>query len=140
MDHRQEYPERDELRAKFTAWLKVVIRNAKLNYLQKVQNHPQIVSYDEIPESILVMDDPEEEWIRGMKKSTPYDFEEERLAKAFLELPLKRRRIMELLFLEELSEQETAKRLNCSTGHVRKQRNIALKKLRSQLMKDGDAD
>lgn len=26
------------------------------------------------------------------------------------------------------------------TGHVRKQRNIALKKLRSQLMKDGDAD
>ena len=34
MDHRQEYPERDELRAKFTAWLKVVIRNAKLNYLQ----------------------------------------------------------------------------------------------------------
>ena len=102
--------------------------------------NPQIVSYDEIPESILVMDDPEEQWIRGMIKPTPYDFEEERLAKAFLELPLKRRRIMELLFLEELSEQETAKRLNCSTGHVRKQRNIALKKLRSQLMKDGDAD
>ena len=53
---------------------------------------------------------------------------------------MKRRRIMELLFLEELSEQETAKRWNCSTGHVRKQRNIALKKLRSQLMQDGDAD
>lgn len=67
MDHRQEYSERDELRAKFTAWLKVVIRNAKLNYLRKVQNHPQIVSYDEIPESMLVMDDPEEQWIRGMK-------------------------------------------------------------------------
>lgn len=46
--------------------------------------NPQIVSYDEIPESILVMDDPEEQWIRGMIKPTPYDFEEERLVKAFL--------------------------------------------------------
>lgn len=40
---------------------------------------------------------------------TPYDFEEERLTKAFMELPLKRRQVMELLFLADLSETETAK-------------------------------
>ena len=69
---------------------------------------------------------------------TPYDFEEERLTKAFMELPLKRRQVMELLFLADLSEAETAKRLNCSLQYVRNQRCIALKKLRSRLMEGGD--
>lgn len=67
-----------------------------------------------------------------------YDFEEERLTKAFMELPLKRRQVMELLFLADLSEAETAKRLNCSLQYVRNQRCIALKKLRSRLMEGGD--
>ena len=69
---------------------------------------------------------------------TPYDFEEERLTKAFMELPLKRRQVMELLFLADLSETETAKGLNCSLQYVRNQRCIALKKLRSRLMEGGD--
>lgn len=63
---------------------------------------------------------------------------EERLTKAFMELPLKRRQVMELLFLADLSEAETAKRLNCSLQYVRNQRCIALKKLRSRLMEGGD--
>lgn len=58
--------------------------------------------------------------------------------KAFMELPLKRRQVMELLFLADLSEAETAKRLNCSLQYVRNQRCIALKKLRSRLMEGGD--
>ena len=72
------------------------------------------------------------------RMQTPYDFEEERLTKAFMELPLKRRQVMELLFLADLSETETAKRLNCSLQYVRNQRCIALKKLRSRLMEGGD--
>ena len=46
--------------------------------------------------------------------------------------------VMELLFLEDLSEAETAKRLNCSLQYVRNQRCIALKRLRSRLMEGGD--
>ena len=72
------------------------------------------------------------------RMQTPYDFEEERLTKAFMELPLKRRQVMELLFLADLREAETAKRLNCSLQYVRNQRCIALKKLRSRLMEGGD--
>lgn len=76
--------------------------------------------------------------IVNTRMQTPYDFEEERLTKAFMELPLKRRQVMELLFLADLSEAETAKRLNCSLQYVRNQRCIALKKLRSRLMEGGD--
>jgi len=77
-------------------------------------------------------------WPEITRMQSPYDFEEERLTKAFMELPLKRRQVMELLFLEDLSEAETAKRLNCSLQYVRNQRCIALKKLRSRLMEGGD--
>lgn len=138
MDHRQEYPERDELRAKFTRWLETIIKRAKIDYLRKYENHPEIISYEDIPEAELVDLAQSESWSNSTRHQTPYDFEEERLTKAFMELPLKRRRVMELLFLEDLSETETAKRLNCSLQYVRNQRCIALKKLRSRLMEGGD--
>ena len=133
MDHRQEYPERDELRAKFTRWLETVIKRAKIDYLRKYENHPETISYEDIPEKELIDLAQRELWPSSTRMQTPYDFEEERLTKAFMELPLKRRQVMELLFLADLSETETAKRLNCSLQYVRNQRCIALKKLRSRV-------
>ena len=138
MDHRQEYPERDELRAKFTRWLETVIKRAKIDYLRKYENRPETISYEDIPEKELIDLAQRELWPSSTRMQTPYDFEEERLTKAFMELPLKRRQVMELLFLADLSETETAKRLNCSLQNVRNQRCIALKKLRSRLMEGGD--
>ena len=41
MDHRQDYPERDELRAKFTRWLETIIKRAKIDYLRKYENRPE---------------------------------------------------------------------------------------------------
>lgn len=138
MDHRQEYPERDELRAKFTRWLETVIKRAKIDYLRKYENRPETISYEDIPEKELIDLAQRELWPSSTRMQTPYDFEEERLTKAFMELPLKRRQVMELLFLADLSETETAKRLNCLLQYVRNQRCIALKKLRSRLMEGGD--
>lgn len=138
MDHRQEYPERDELRAKFTRWLETVIKRAKIDYLRKYENRPETISYEDIPEKELIDLAQRELWPSSTRMQTPYDFEEERLTKAFMELPLKRRQVMELLFLADLSETETAKRHNCSLQYVRNQRCIALKKLRSRLMEGGD--
>ena len=138
MGHRQDYPERDELRAKFTRWLETVIKRAKIDYLRKYENRPETISYEGIPEKELIDLAQRELWPSSTRMQTPYDFEEERLTKAFMELPLKRRQVMELLFLADLSETETAKRLNCSLQYVRNQRCIALKKLRSRLMEGGD--
>lgn len=138
MNHPQEMFEKDELRARFTTWLETVIKHAKFDYLRKLKREPEIISLDMAPESSLLSEESEEKWIETFRAPTPYDFEEERLTKAFLELPLKRRRIMELLFLEGLSEPETAARLNCSIQYVRNQRCIALKKLRICLTEGGD--
>ena len=138
MLHPQDVPERDELRARFTLWLETVVKRAKIDYVRKLKRQPDMVSLDEIPEEALISKESEEQWIRALKDPTPYDFEEKRLAKAFKALPLKRRQVMELLFIEELSEAETAKRLNCSIQYVRNQKCIALKRLRSCLTESGD--
>ena len=121
-----------------TRWLETVIKRARIDYLRKYENHPEIISYEDIPEAERIAPPFEDQWGYGGRSQTPYDFEEERLAKAFIELPLKRRQVMELLFLEGMSEAETARRLNCSLQYVRNQRCIALKKLRSRLTEGGD--
>lgn len=91
MDHRQDHPERDELRAKFTRWLEKVIKRAKIDYLRKYENRPKIISYEDIPEAELLDLAQCESWLKITRMQSPYDFEEERLTKAFMELPLKRR-------------------------------------------------
>lgn len=65
-----------------------------------------------------------------------FDFEEERLARAYSSLPLMRREILRLLFVEDLKADEIARRLNCSIQHVYNQRSLALKRLRQLLEKE----
>ena len=66
-----------------------------------------------------------------------FDFEEERLADAFAKLPIRRQKILTMLFVEEKKPEEIAKELNCSAQHVYDQRYQALKKLRIELSKEG---
>ena len=57
-------------------------------------------------------------------------FEEEKLSEAFRTLPLMKRRILTMLFVEQLSPREIASHLNCSVQYVYNQRSLALKSLR----------
>ena len=68
--------------------------------------------------------------------SGSFDFAEQHLADAFRELPLMRRRILELLFVDELSPTEIAQKLHCSVQHVYNQRSLAIKRLRERLIKE----
>lgn len=68
-----------------------------------------------------------------------FDFEEEKLAQAFSALPLMRREVLRLLFVEELTPGEIAAKLHCSMNYVHKQKSRALQKLRAALT-DGDDD
>ena len=69
-----------------------------------------------------------------------FDFEEQRLAEAFRELPLMRRRILEMLFVEDLTPSEIAAKLHCSVQHVYNQRSLAIKRLRERLIKERKND
>lgn len=136
MSHQQKM-EKDELRARFTKWLETVIRRAQIDYLRKYGRDYAIISIEEIPENAFAVSEEDNRWMIPHNKSA-FDFEGERLAKAFYELPLMRQRILTMLFVEEKKPEEIAKILHCSIQHVYNQRSLALKKLRILLGKDGD--
>ncbi len=125
--------ERDELRGRFTRFMEVSVRNARKDYLKKLSRYPEVLPLESVPEEFLTVRDSIE---TGRKDA--FDFEEERLAKAFSQLPLMRQRILILLFVEELSPAEIAHKMNCSVQHVYNQRSLALKKLRQLLREEGD--
>lgn len=134
MNHQQKL-ERDELRARFTVWLETVIYRAKLKYLDRHRIKLETVSIEELPEDALSVS---ENTVYGTASQSAFDFEEERLAEAFANLPIKRQQILTMLFVEERKPEEIARILNCSPQHVYDQRYQALKKLRKALTKGGD--
>ena len=131
-----ERKEQEALKAKFTAWINTTVKNAKIDYLRKTRCQVEHVPITEIPEDILVLSENEEQWILNVEPQSPYDFEEKKLTEAFIDLPLKRRQIMELIYFEGLSEKEAASRLNCSVQHIKNQKHIAIKKLRETLLEE----
>ena len=131
--HSKYYQKNDELRARFTGWLDTVIYRAKLRYMEKQKRLKATVPIDDVPESFLGY----QETLFSHVERTANDFEEERLAIAYSSLPLMRREILRLLFVEDLKADEIARRLNCSIQHVYNQRSLALKRLRQLLEKEG---
>lgn len=134
--YEDDYFEHDELRARFTAWLDTVVYRAKLKYLRKKDREAATVSIDEVPEQYLGWYEQSYDSYNAHK--IDFEFEEEKLAQAFSMLPLMRKEVLRLLFVEEKDPAEIADRLNCSVQHVYNQRSLAIKKLRQLFNEDGD--
>ena len=132
---RQVSNEPDVLRARFTIWIEKLIINAKKDYLRQNNKEPELVSIDELfgDEQLIGAYD-----VIVAEEKDAFAFEEERLAEAFYKLPLMKRKILELLFVECMKPEEIASRLNCSPQYVYNQRYRALKYLREQLEEGGD--
>lgn len=127
--------EKDELRGRFTRWIMITARNAQKSYLRAEEKRLQTISLDDL--DIAVVD---KALLSASESHGSFDFVEQRLADAFRELPMMRRRILELLFVEELSPTEIAAKLHCSVQHVYNQRSLALKRLRERLAKEKEND
>lgn len=135
----QEKTDQDDLRARFTAWLDIIVYRAKLKYIRKLEQQITTISLDELDENSQPASrhDMISEISSGAKS---FMFEEQKLARAFAELPIKRQRILEMLFVEEKKPAEIAKELNCTEAYVYNQKHRALDKLRSAMVKDGDGE
>ena len=121
-----------ELIAQFTAFMTSAVRSAKIDYIRRQRHWNWEISVDELPE--VPADLP---WFDALSESS-FDFEEEHLSKAFSELPILRQQILEMAFVERLTAQEIAQRLNCSVKYIYNQKHAALKKLRDVLLRGGD--
>lgn len=133
---RQGQSEPDVLRARFTNWIEKLIKNAKIDYIRQLNKaEPEFVSIDELFEDEQLIGARD---VVISEDKASFDFQEERLAEAFYKLPLMKRKILELLFIECIKPEEIASRLNCSPQYVYNQKFLALKQLRKKLDKGGD--
>lgn len=124
------------LRARFTRWMEVTLARASRDYVEAHPESQMEVSIEELPEAALM--DPHDYYSVFERPRNSFDFEEAKLAKAFAELPIMRREVLRLLFVEELSPREIAGMLHCSENYVHLQKSRALKKLRRALLEGGD--
>lgn len=126
--------ENDELRGRFTVWIIKTARNAQINYLRKESRQLKTIPLETTEVQLIASEQDALE--QTVSVANGFDFMESRLADAFRELPLMRRRILEMLFVEELSPVEIAAKLHCTVQHVYNQRSLAIKRLRQQMMKE----
>ena len=124
----------NDLRNQFTAYMKKVVYHAKVDYIRRktaAQQRTEIALPD--------WREPSYEQDFGMVPATEYDFEEQRLSDSFAQLPLVRRRILTLLFVQGLTAMEVSEELGCPLDFVYSNKRRALQKLRDQLQ-GGDCD
>ena len=121
--------ERDELRGRFTRFMEVTVRNARIDYLRKLSRQVPTVPLDDVPEEQLGVSD-------SVLRNVGFEFDDERLYRAFSELNSVRQRILTLLFVHEMKPLEIAWLLDCPVEYVYKQRSLAIKRLRRML--EGD--
>lgn len=131
-DNDRQYRRADDLlRARFTMWLKTTLIHARQRFLEKNTQKLILIPLDNaLAESLA---DPNDCFISVESNQEAFDFVEEKLAQAYSELPLMRREVLRLLFVEELTPGEIAKQLHCSLNYVHKQKSRAIQKLRAAL-------
>lgn len=123
----------DLLRARFTLWLNTALIRARGRYLETHTEKLDIVPLDEFLTNTTP--DTADHFVRIERSKTDFDFEEEKLAKAFSELSLMRREVLRLLFVEEKTPCEIARQLCISPNCVYQFKHQALAKLKRELAK-----
>ncbi len=132
MNHQQDH---DPVKGRFTQWLETLVCNARIDYLRQSKRSVETISIEDVPINTLPIVDFE---MNKAVYTTDFDFEEERLAEAFCQLPLMKQKILTMLFVDNIKPEEISKKLNCSSQYVYNQRYEALKKLRRLLNEGGD--
>ena len=119
--------EDSRLRSRFTSWLNTVLRRAKIDYVRQQERQVKTVSMEDVSEDQLAVEDS------CAVQQSEFEFEEERLAKAFFSLSLQRQQVLTMLFVDEMNPEEIAKVLHCSVNYVHKVKQRALQSLRKML-------
>ena len=124
--------EQELLRARFTLWLDTTLARASAKFrnqmTDKLSEEIDIVSYDAFPQDYIA--DPINPYDGIEIGVRDFDFAEERIAKAFSELPWMRREVLRLLFVELKKPREIAEIFHCSEDYVSLQKSRAINKLR----------
>lgn len=118
-----------DLLYRFTAWIKVVVRNAKIDYLRKMQKHSGELSLDDesFKNNIIA---PNES---NCKPKDDFDFDCPELEAAVAKLSPRRKQVIFLMYVQNLTGEEIARELHCSLQQVYNLRSQAIRDLKTFL-------
>ena len=75
MYHRQEATESDELRARFTAWMNILLYRARLKFIRKEKRRIPTISLDELEEEGVIVADSDVFRNQFKREEKSFDFE-----------------------------------------------------------------
>ena len=78
MNHQQEH--NDRLRGEFTVWLEVLIRNARTDYIRKVNRRVPTIALEDIPEHLLLAQKKPHEIAKQLHCSVQHVYNQRSLA------------------------------------------------------------
>ena len=133
MEYIKGFSENDELRMRFTVWLKIVVKRVKIDYIRRQKKRYIEVSIEEATISNTLV---YEQKFDINEERNKFVFENTRISAAFNKLSPKRKEILEMLFVRNLTSDEIAKEWKCSLQYVYLLRSSALTKLRDILTRE----
>ncbi len=120
----------DELRIRFTAWITVLVKRAKIDYIRQQCRQPKSVPWEQIPEDEVCT---EHEFNTVIESAESFEFDDENVAKAYSALSLFRQKILKLMFVQGKTAEQVAAILGRSTKHIFNEKSLALKQIREYL-------
>ena len=118
----------DDVRYRFTAWLKIVVKRAKIDYIRRLKKRPKELSIDDKNLSHELVYEPQ-----LITNNNDFDFENKDLLRAFKGLSEKRKQILILIFVHNFTAEEVAVKMGCSVQYIYNQHSLALKELKKKM-------
>lgn len=122
-----------DVRNRFTAWMQLVVKRARIDFIRGLKRRKKEISLEseEIVDKLIyeLSDD-------CLGHSEGFAFNDEMISVAILNLPPKRRRVLELLFVHNRTPEEVAREMCCTVRHIYNQQSLALKELKDKLKKE----
>ncbi|MDF2370994.1 MAG: sigma-70 family RNA polymerase sigma factor [Rhizobiaceae bacterium] len=110
-------------RGSVSAWIFTIARNARIDRLRRGSSQ----AYTDIDDLEIVSDEPDGEDRMFASQRT------QKVAKALSELPEDQRQIIQLAFMEDISQSEIAAKLALPLGTVKSRMRLAYAKLKNKL-------
>lgn len=107
-----------------------MVKRAKIDYIRRLNRRSNEISIEDEQLTDKLIYEPSSE-IEGPE--TCFEFDNRTLSAAFKKSAPKRRRLLELLFIHNMTPDDVAVELRCSLQHVYNLRSLTLKELKSRL-------
>ena len=125
------YNDENRLFYLFSAYVRRHVQGARLNFLQKAYRWRNEIPMGEQEPCYQISGA-----IEDVVYQNEFVFEEERLASAFQQLPERRKKLLEYLFIEDLAPKDVAGRLGGAVDYVYHLKRYTLRTLRKALQED----